>query len=399
MGGGKRNGRIAAHMSRSALCQSRLLDVTVNLPLQQREDVFCSPANYADRRDHTGGGRSMGDAARGPCIYCRALAQPGAMKPPREHVIPASLSAGFAGNLTIPCVCLRCNRRLGKELDQILVEGTLLGPLRYRSGLKQDVHRAPVPRAPRFTVLWRGMNLQLRPRADGLDYELHLPTQVGFRCRETGEFRYWLLSELCTVRTDAAVDTDGEHHIVGEDPSYLEDAVRSLAEVGIESVGHTREQVPLSGSSPGGEPCQLDVETCTLVDTTIKRSMAKIAFNYLAWIVMARTGRSDWLMRDEFDTVRSYVVDPASTSGPRLATGARPQWRGSPGAGALTGHVVTLSWERGRTDIVARVSLFSELSWDVELARSFRGVWWELSSGHLWDLDTRTVSMMRKASI
>ncbi|NIM05873.1 MAG: hypothetical protein GTN65_09700 [Armatimonadetes bacterium] len=272
-----------------------------------------------------------------------------------------------------------------------MVEKTILGPLRYRSGIKKDTRRAPVPGAPYLVINRPGREtlLELHPRVDGNDYELYMPTQVGFPSFETGETRYFRLDDLDRAISDETIDTRSQHYIVGAGPNSRQEAVCVLANKGIVSKDHREDPAIVPQC---GEDGRLEVEARTLIDPLIKRAMAKIAFNYLAWAVIRDlNGSWEWLMQHDFDAVRDFIRRGDVGDSPRFRIG-KGGFLVQRGTGkTASGHVITLSWQRYRRDMVARVSLFLQFEWETLLARSFDRISWDLRSGHFWNLENRTV--------
>lgn len=333
------------------------------------------------------------------CLYCRgALPQKRARR--REHVLPRAVTRGFRDNLTIDCVCEECNRYFGQELDRVLVEQTLAAPLRYRKGLKRDTRRAPALSPARLSLSWKDVIFELRPKRDGTDFEAYLPLQIGFTCRGVAYPRYFRLSDLDQAFSDPMVDVRGEVYVVGEGEESLKEARSTLARHGIEPRTWSPHPALLPSSAPGLPPERIGFELRTVIDRTIARCMAKVAFNYLAWVVLDRLGEPSWLMRDDFDQVRGFVRAAHGAAQPRMAVGDDPVVRGRFGTARQEehgGHAVMVTWQRG--DIVARVSLFYAFSWGIELARSFSGILWDLNSAHVWDIETRQVEQIRPRSV
>jgi hypothetical protein len=55
------------------------------------------------------------------------------------------------------------------------------------------------------------------------------------------------------------------------------------------------------------------------------------------------------------------------------------------------GHLVTVDWAIDGTSIFGQVSLFNRARYSVSLARNYRGLWRQIRSGHLFDIQRRRV--------
>lgn len=328
------------------------------------------------------------------CIYCK---DPLPSKPPREHVIPAALTAGFSDNLTIGCVCSNCNDYFGREFDSRFVEDTLLGVVRYLSGLKADTRRARLPRATRFRGTYLRQHLDWRPDPSGVGYTCQVVPQVGFATWESHgrEWRYFRLDDLESAGQDTTLDTSAAK-LVGVEAECREKVEAALAAAGICPSQYSHDAPCLPNLPPGTGQADVDLVFHTLVDTPVKRCMAKIAFNYLAYVTEKRTGRSDWLMSAEFDAVRAFVRQSDGQPDPTLAL-VHVRMRSATGKGDAVGHLAALTWDPEKRDLVATVSLLSSLAWRVTLAKGFSGVWWDVSACHFWDLKKRRVVLPPRA--
>src|SRR5271170_7060962 len=76
----------------------------------------------------------------GTCTYCRAVA----IEPfPKEHVVPRAFGR-FCDNLTLKCVCGKCNSFFNQELKLLLTRDSVEALLRVRYGLRRKSgHRKP----------------------------------------------------------------------------------------------------------------------------------------------------------------------------------------------------------------------------------------------------------------
>jgi len=332
------------------------------------------------------------------CIYCKSGLTG---KQPREHVIPHALTAGFQPrNLTIGCVCTACNDYFGRTLDQLFVEDSILGPLRYRHELKKDTRRAPLPDEARLQLRYDGKLVELHSKPDGSDYEVGLVTQVGFpsRRKPEGQLEYFPLDALDNALSDPAID-HGKYHVIGQGGHFKEEALAALRARGL-TPGLESDEHSVFPREPDGSPqTSIEVQFEMIVDRVIKRCMSKIGFNYLAFAVTEKLHTSDWLLRPDFDVVRDFVRQDDATVTPCVSTEIELEAQRHMGGETQVppGHCATVAWSRHGADVEANISLFSEFSWRVTLSRSFGGVTWDLRSGHFWDFETRRVLPMTPA--
>jgi len=207
-------------------------------------------------------------------------------------------------------------------------------------------------------------------------------------------FRYFTLDALDAAISDPAVDVTGRLHVVGTGPGFERDAAKALSARGITRAGDTNYHWILPRPAQASGPISFDVQFTSMLDSVVKRCMAKIAFNYLAYVAMERLGQTDWLQRPDFDTVREYVRYDGVTRVPPISTdvGIHVKHRESV---EPQGHLAAVLWERQTQDVVATVRLFSVFAWQVMLARGFKGIAWPLQSAHFWDLQQWEVSELR----
>jgi hypothetical protein len=121
-------------------------------------------------------------------------------------------------------------------------------------------------------------------------------------------------------------------------------------------------------------------------DVIIRRCVAKIALNYLAYAVGEDT---QLLLRQDFDVVRSFVREgdiPQQqivfvVGSPRLTEESR---RGS----LVDGHMIAVGWNVGDA-ILCNLSIFNAMTYQVVLCRKWQGLWFPLTNAHSFDLSTK----------
>jgi hypothetical protein len=124
--------------------------------------------------------------------------------------------------------------------------------------------------------------------------------------------------------------------------------------------------------------CKVDA----LIDSTIFRAVAKIAFNYLAYW----EGR-DFLLHQCFDTSRVFIRYGNKADYPLVVVDDNPilgdeQVEGS----RRLGHIVTINWAADRTSIVSQVSLFNWARYGISLSKNFSGEHRSIRRGHFFNV-------------
>ncbi|MFQ5911100.1 MAG: hypothetical protein ACE5IJ_10340, partial [Thermoplasmata archaeon] len=117
------------------------------------------------------------------------------------------------------------------------------------------------------------------------------------------------------------------------------------------------------------------------IDAIIRRCVAKIAFNYMAWV-----GGADFACNADFDVTRSFIRHGAVTSYPVVLADQTPirhpelpTWRGT------RDHLITLNWSPTGYEIFGQVSIFNEITYRITLTKYFSGFWRDIQKGHRFD--------------
>lgn len=312
------------------------------------------------------------------CIYCRRIST----EPfPAEHVIPQSFGL-FQNGLTLHCVCSDCNQFFGSHLELHFARETGESVVRFQYGLRDSV--AGVPRGrltAQITVPGPifGARVLLAPdaRTKGMQI-LYLP-QVGFAAENSDDWKWYLPEELNEeVLRSLGPNTQVRYFFASAaDEQMLRGRLRELGFSA--STKHVSRQTIL----PHPNMTARITYTC---DAIIRRCIAKIAFNYLAYAVEEDT---QLLLRNDFDVVRSFVKDGDITQeqivfvvgSPRLTEESR---RGS----LVDGHMIAVGWNIGEA-ILCNLSIFNAMTYQVALCRKWQGLWFPLSNAHTFDLSTK----------
>jgi len=123
------------------------------------------------------------------------------------------------------------------------------------------------------------------------------------------------------------------------------------------------------------------------IDPIIRRCVAKITFNYMAYMAGAH-----FVYHPDFNVTRSFIRYGDSPSYPLVVptqdpvlASESPRWRGT------NNHLITVNWSPLGRSVVGQVSLFNEVTYKVSLARDFSGLWLDIRTGHCFDIKKRRV--------
>jgi hypothetical protein len=120
------------------------------------------------------------------------------------------------------------------------------------------------------------------------------------------------------------------------------------------------------------------------VDTTLRRAVAKIAFNYAAKILGRETVR-----RPEFDAIRQFIrqgdepLEMVSAQQASILIG--------PNAATTKTHCFGLGWVPERRELIGLVSLFNYLSYGIRMCSSETDEWASVNSRHFFDPISRRI--------
>ena len=124
------------------------------------------------------------------------------------------------------------------------------------------------------------------------------------------------------------------------------------------------------------------------IDHIIQRGVAKIAFNYLAYV-----HGPDFALRSDFDAIRRFIRFNEKLSWQLSGPTGEPILLGDTRDLRQTnGHLIVIQWDKARVGIVSQISLFNEITHRVRLCARFSDLWFPLPSGHVFDIETRTIA-------
>lgn len=314
------------------------------------------------------------------CIYCKRSN----VRFNREHLIPEAFGTYGPGTpLLKQLVCAVCNSNLGKMLDQVLARDSFEGLIRSqvlptKKGSRDRFHSRRVelryPDKEEFGEL-RGA----RVRMDWADRQFVLLDQLVVRT-VTNELRSYTVQELVS---DPDISFAGlppnSVSVLGLDTAEVDNLVELACARGAQFKNLPR---MISAPASACEPKVL-LETLGVINDAVWRSIAKVAFNYLAWVQ-----GPEYVLADRFDRIRSFILEGNQQQAlvrlvqqPILADESR-RWKG------FRGHLVF--FETSGRSLVAKVSLFNSITYQVLLSHDL-GIYYSLSAGHAFDPIRREV--------
>jgi hypothetical protein len=279
------------------------------------------------------------------------------------------------------CVCGECNQFFGKELELHFARETGEGVVRYQYGLRDN--RAGHP-GSRLTVTVKapgpifGAKVLLAPNAqsNGMDI-IYLP-QVSF-AEENSEEWIWYRPDELTPEIIRALRPGSRVQYFYASPTELEQLRTRLRELDFPDTRHLKKEIIPPQS-------EMTARVTYLFDTIIRRCIAKIAFNYLAYVLEENT---QLLLREDFDAVRTFIrhgtlaehTIVAAIGGPRLTEESR---KGS----LVNGHMLGVGWSDNES-ILCNLNIFNAMTYQVALCRKYQGLWFALHSVHSFDVVTK----------
>jgi hypothetical protein len=286
------------------------------------------------------------------CIYClRDLSDSDFST---EHVLQQSLGK-FRNNLTLPdLVCADCNNYFGRTIDLMLGRGSMEAVLRLNYGVQPPEKVRHLRRnRVRFTWNtdgdWAGLILE-RVVESGRLVVRPIP-QVGF-AKTTGTGLMYVSEEILadnSLPLPDRIDPQRPPFIVANSEETRGRLVHLLETRGITFKPGREILWPAKGAQT------LSVKVEGRIDTSILRCVAKIAFNYLAWIA----GR-DLLIEPAFCPTRRFIRYEENPGYPVVVVDEQPILiEDLPRKRQTIGHLVTVDWTIDQRSIFSQVSLFN----------------------------------------
>jgi hypothetical protein len=314
------------------------------------------------------------------CIYClEDQTQSSFTKV--EHVVPQSFGR-FENNFTLhETVCDGCNKYFGDNLEIALGRDTYEGGLRFEYGLRQPSEFKSLGKKTRLTVRinegeFKGAYAYREYSEDQQRIILKPAPQVGFRKLVDSEIEYYMLDQIPTKQyfdqNGYDLDQPGSIRIL---PSTEVESIKMvLLEKGFIFKAH-------KDVNPDDSESSLLCKIEGVIDESIIRAVAKIAFNYLAY-----WQGPQFMLEADFNPTREFIRYGVNPQYPLIKIRQESILGDEPLSGKRrSGHLLTVDWAADKRSIVAQVSLLNWLTYSVCLARDFLGEHRVIQRGHFFD--------------
>lgn len=320
------------------------------------------------------------------CIYC-VEDKPISSFTKVEHVMPQSFGS-FANNFTLVNIaCDDCNQYFGDNLEIVMARDTLEGAYRFEYGLKSPKEFKSLGRRSRMIIKiaegeCQGTYAYREYSKEQKKIVVKPLPQISFLKNEPAEYEYYPLDE---IPLKSYLDNNGfdlKHpkaiRALGID---VDTARRALSEKGIKF--EYQGEGGLSESSGADLLCRVDV----LIDEAVFRTVAKIAFNYLAYW----EGR-DFVLHQAFDPARNFIRHGKKPEYPFVTVDNNPILGDEPVEGKRRlGHIITVNWAGNGISIVSQISLLNWASYRVCLAKNFSGERKNIRRGHFFNVGSKEI--------
>ncbi|MBP6342823.1 MAG: hypothetical protein KA403_02695 [Candidatus Omnitrophica bacterium] len=323
------------------------------------------------------------------CIYCLTNKDRSGFTK-KEHVIPQAFGV-FNNNFTLnDIVCDSCNEHFGKTIDLTLARDSYEGLLRYDQKIKRPEEFKTIGKHSRLI-----MQMPDGPFKGTYGYPEYCPTekrillkplpQVGF-VKPNGAREFFRLDDIpdkAYLINNYNLEDQIAMMIFGCDPTIAD---KILADKGITFKDSSGAKLQIDVGS-ADQVIDVQCEVKSTIDQTILRAVAKIGFNYLAYLQKA-----DFMLHKDFDLIRTYIltgetdiqdlvkIEQASILGDEPISGNR-----------RVGHILTVDWAREGQSIIAQISLMNWLTYRVLLAWDFTGEHRNIRSGHFFNFPHKTI--------
>lgn len=291
-----------------------------------------------------------------------------------EHVVHDGLTGGISGNnpTLIGIVCQRCNAYLGENLDQRFLRSGYVGRLRYEAGQKcpslffRVRFKKPGNGIPVKTVVRDGKLLSEFVYACAL----HMPEGTVYLTEEQIELGDVPQIGSAEVRFQMLCNPDEEPRVLEKLKSYYKmvDGTTSQWTIGT---------TPVFGQGQMGE-----IEL---------RCIAKIGFNYLAWLCDQAFKARELVFDSGFNEIRTFIRFGAA---PSFIPVSLENHDAGPTSGLVEPPDRTIHQIELRIDsqnIYCLVNLFNCISWRVFLTHKIANSVALSPRQHIWDLKKEAV--------
>jgi len=306
------------------------------------------------------------------CIYCKKNID--AKNRSTEHVFPQSF--GCPDDWTIDCVCKSCNNELGGTIERRLASDSMEGLWRLqkigsrsKKPIRQTRIKIHIPDEDRYGE-FRGLTLY----ADFSQMDsLYLPAQIVV-LGDSGARQYYLLEDM---NDEDIRHISGKFGLFTHNENEYNQAVERCKRLGKKFEAEISRLPPTAINADG----KLEVETEAVMDTVIFRTIAKIAFNY-----MAKVKGHEYALDQKFDSMREYVrtgikphINPVRIEKGHILT------EETSNRYFLEGHIFTI--ETRGSQVISKICLTNTFNFYYVVDLGAIGpIWHDIKSGHAYSL-------------
>lgn len=296
------------------------------------------------------------------CIYC--LRSEPAITFTKEHVLPQGLGKfDQSAPVLRSGVCGDCNQYFGDELDIALTRDSVEGVHRYNRGHRsKSSHRQKrvtmeiadpelLPDVPRLRVYADGTTgrvrhistIRLKNQKTGKEAVLKIDEMESF------DFTPWQKDTNVTVSAGTTKEVKQIVHVLEKRGFKFEKPIKTQT---------------LKSHMKGKEGKKVAVEVTGIIDETIKRAIAKIAFNFVAHYLGEAV-----VLGKEWDAAREYIRHGKGDLHFKLSGG--PFWSGETAHMRFEpeGHSIRIENHNG--SVMGYVQFFDMVTYEIGLAKAF----------------------------
>jgi hypothetical protein len=304
----------------------------------------------------------------------------------------------FKNNLTLlKTVCNECNQYFGDNIELYLGRDTFEGIMRYGHGIKPEKiprkHQRLKFRIPEGKL--RNLIVKPKPPAEKGEFDIEPVLQVGFFNKWKNEFVYYETENIPTAKElqNEGYDLKEKDTIslIAKDEE-MDDLIKLLRKKGFRVELGKDKSWPMFVENRS----KVRIEATVRIDRVIYRGISKIAFNYLALVA----GKGSTLS-DNFDGIRHFIRYDVGESDDYFIPNQPPILHDDKvfrkfNVKTTQGHLIIL--ERRGDSVISKVSLFNLYTYLIILCKNYSGIWFKLSSGHHFDVNSREVSKLMAVS-
>lgn len=325
------------------------------------------------------------------CIYCKQGKPVELFN--REHVIPQAFGT-FENNLTlINCVCKECNSFFSRELELIGGRDSFEGLMRIKLGVKGFEKHKSERTIIQFPLEgnFKGALMEFTGYEEETDvWAVELIPQVAFKKTISNEKVFYPADKIPTKAQLIKYGLDIDKlWIYGPNEESRKIVVDKLKKLGINFVPQKQEFLSEVDNTLalGKQPIK------SFIDNLNFRLFAKIAFNYLTYI-LNRDYQKSIIFREEFDLFREYVRYGKDISNEKIWMDKNPLlFYDTPTYVQTEGHIIVV--KRTGNQILGKFRPFNWITYNFVLCSDLKGLYWPLHSAHHFDIESKECSEIK----